>query len=87
MITVTFDPDNVFTPADVAREMGVSGQSVREWLNRNADIIPPPLFTLRMPRVGMTGDMHIKVWDVKDFTKLLAVYRERREKWDATRSG
>ena len=74
-VTVTFDPDNMFTTATFARARGISSTGALAWINRHAENLPAPAFTLRSERAG-SPPMFTKYWHAADGKKILA-YAER----------
>jgi hypothetical protein len=71
-ITVTFDPDNMFTTSDFAKSRGITTSAAHAWLNRHAEELPPPAFTLRKRRTS-APDMFIKYWHARDGEEILRI--------------
>ena len=85
-VTITFDPDDIFTPSNLTAAAEIRPNSARTWLARNSEILPEPLFSFKIPRSGVIGDMVIRVWSGDDGRKIVETYLQRREAYDAART-
>jgi hypothetical protein len=69
MITVTFDPDEVFVLGDLQRDFGITQQSVNQWWQLHKDDLPEPL--LRKP---------FRIWTAEQGRLIKSKYAKDRER-------
>lgn len=77
-VTVTFDPNNMFTTTTFARERGISTSGALAWLNRHAASLPDPAFVLRTVRVD-NRPMFQRFWHAKDGKRILDIAKKMDE--------
>jgi len=75
--TVTFDPKDVFTLADLCREVGISSTAAYQWYDRNADRIPKPV-----ARLEFKGGKAVTFWTGRDGKLVIEIYKERKAKYE-----
>lgn len=71
--TVTFDPKDVFTLADLCREVGITSTAAYQWYDRNAHRIPKPV-----ARLEFKGGKAVTFWTGKDGALVIEIYKERK---------
>lgn len=82
--TFKFDPENVCTVGDLANEANISNTAAREWVGRNRERIPEPVFTLVVARRGSgVADSRMPIWTPVQMAKIIETYWERKAVYDA----
>ena len=72
-ITVTFDPEDVLTPAMMAHDAKLGLSAFKQWVDRNHSLLPAPLFSYRCSPTRSQS-----VWRSEDAKKIVDLYTAQR---------
>lgn len=71
--TYIFNPNDIHTIATIAEEVGADRASTRQWVLRNLEALPEPMFS-----VPMSSKNSVLVWHGEDGRKIISHYRNQR---------